>query len=264
MNYSYHSLVEAYKNVGLKKGMCVYITGDLTILGISLEISKTELLGMHFKAIFDIITEEGTLIVPTHSFSLCNTDKPFSLEKTRSETGAFSEYVRTKAGCIRQMHPFSSRAAIGKYAEYICQNTSNHSYGQHTPFARMLELNTLFISIGIHPKQIVSLVHQCESDMNVPYRYSKEFLHPIEREGVIKVEPFYHLVTYQGAGIKRDKNTKIFEHFEKSFSLNSMTLANGMLWGFDMQSFYKATTLLMCEDIYCWLEHPPSSRPYRK
>lgn len=264
MNYSYSSLIEAYQTIGLKPGMSVYVTGDLTKLGISLDVSKSKLLDMHFRAIIDIITKEGTLIVPTHSFSLCNTNKPFSSTKTRSETGAFSEYIRNQPGSIRQMHPFSSRVAIGKNAKFICQNVSKHSYGQHTPFARMLDLNCFFISIGIHPKQIVSLVHQCESDMNVPYRYCKEFLHPIERDGVVTVEPFYHMVTYQSADLQRDKNTKIFSHYEKSFPLNSTTLGEGSLWGFDMRSFYDTTTLLMSEDIYCWLEQPPLSRPYQR
>lgn len=260
---SYESLKQAYSSVGITEGKVVYVTGDITKVGISLSLSKFELLNLHLKVIMDLIGPEGTIVVPTHSFSLCNTNIPFSLKNTPSETGAFSEFIRNQTGSIRQLHPFSSRTAIGKEASYICENTAPHSYGMHTPFSRMLELDSMFISVGIHPKQIVSLVHQCESDMNVPYRYTKEFIHPVETGQHTEMKAFYHLVTYLNCDIKRDKNVKIFENFEKKFKLNHSKMCQGSVWGFNMSEFYKATTELMREDIYSWLVEPPNSRPYQ-
>ncbi|WP_462157650.1 AAC(3) family N-acetyltransferase [Pseudoalteromonas sp. GB56] len=261
--FSTQELIQAYAQSGVRPGSVVYVTGHVGKLGISLELSKAQLFDLHFQVIQELLSESGTLVVPTHSFSLCNTDTPFSITKTPAETGPFCEFVRQKPEAIRQLHPFSSRAAIGSKARYICDNTSRHSYGQHTPFARMLELDARFVSIGIHPAQIVSLVHQCEADMNVPYRYTKEFLHPIEYPDGVRVEPYYHGVTYRDCDINRDKNQKIFAHFEQQHALQKICVGGGDIWSFSMREFYDATTELMRDDIYAWVNGPPKRRPYQ-
>jgi aminoglycoside 3-N-acetyltransferase len=239
------------------------VTGNLGKLGLSLEISKTELLEMHYSAIVQVIGEKGTLVVPTHSFSLCNKDIAFDLAETKSEMGPFTEFVRNQPGSIRQFHPFSSRVAVGAKAEFICQNNSRHSYGKHTPFARMLECDAKFISIGIEPRNIVSLIHQCELEMGVPYRYTKEFMHPVIRNGVEMIEPFYHFVTYLKCDIERDKNKKFFERFTTNHKLHETNVGKGKIWSFSMREFYESSTALLCEDIYAWLANKPEKRPFQ-
>ncbi|MDU9048389.1 MAG: AAC(3) family N-acetyltransferase [Candidatus Electrothrix sp. Rat3] len=81
----------------------------------------------HLSAIQELLGETGTLIVPTHSWSLCNTSKVFDIKRTPSETGPFTEYIRKQKSSVRQLHPFSSSTALGKEAMAICANTSKHA-----------------------------------------------------------------------------------------------------------------------------------------
>lgn len=261
--YSVDSLIASYQACGLKSGQVIYLTGNFGRLGVSLDLTKTALFDMHLEALWTILGEKGTIVVPTHTASLCNTDTVFDLQKSKSEMGPFSEYIRGLDGAVRSFHPYFSRAAIGHKAEYICGDVARHSYGGHTPFARMLELDAVFISVGLEPRNIVSLVHQCELDMGVPYRYTKEFMHPVLRDKVEVVEPFYHLVTYLDCDITRDKNVKIFSRFEQHHQLKKVTMGRGHTWSFNMRDFYQSTTKILSENIYSWLQVEPKKRPFQ-
>lgn len=261
--YTREDLETCYRNLGVVAGDCVYVTGNLGRLG-PLKLSKEAIITMHAQALLNIVGASGTIVVPTHSFSLCNTDTVFDCAKTPSETGALTQFFLDLPESIRQFHPFSSRVAIGRYAKDICLDCSRASYGYHTPFQRMLSLNAKFISIGMHPRFSVSLVHQCEQDMGVPYRYNKEFIHPVLRQGKVLLEPFYHLVTYLESDISRNQNQLFFDEFEQSFTLQSASIGLGNIYIFNMQEFYKSTTNIMKNNIYSWLNHAPKNRPYQK
>lgn len=246
------------------EGDNLYVTGNLTYLGVPVYKRKEEILENHYKALWTVIGQDkGTIIIPTHSFSLCNTEIPFAPDETASETGILTEYIRNKPGSVRQMHPFSSVTAIGKNAKYLCTKNSRHVFGLHSPFDRMIELNTKWISIGLAPNKTCTAVHHAELMMNVPYRYIKEFIHPILINGKIKKEPFYLFVTHRDCDIIRNKNVKIFNHFTKNYELHSEKLERGKLYLYSIADFYKSTTQLMDQDIFAWLEREPSIKPYR-
>lgn len=262
--YVTQDLIDAYRQLGIRTGDCIYVTGNLGMLGIGPTTDKEKLLSLHYQAIRDVIGESGTLVVPTHSFSICNTDQVFDPNTTPSETGPFTQYVMDLEGSVRQFHPFSSRTAIGPLAQKICGDCSRNSYGYFTPFQHMLELDAKFISLGMHPRFLVSLVHQCEQDMAVPYRYNKEFMHPVLRGDSIEVEPFYHPVTYRDCDISRNKNQLFFEQFDKQGLLGNIRVGTGNIYAFNMKKFYLSTNQILKENIYSWLNQPPASRPYQK
>jgi aminoglycoside 3-N-acetyltransferase len=263
VEYNFYILKESFIELGVSEGDCIYLTGNIGMIGPS-KTSKTEVLKLYIKALQNIIGIKGTIVVPTHSFSLCNTEQIFDEFTTQSETGPITQYVLDMPDSVRQFHPFSSRAAIGYNAKAICGDCSRSSYGYHTPFQRMLKLDAKFISIGMHPRLSVSLVHQCEQDMAVPYRYNKEFIHPVLRDGEVKYEPFYHLVTYKDIELTRNKNQYFFQCFIEKYHLEKISFGQGYFWAFNMRDFYESTTNEMKKNIYSWLEHPPQSRPYQK
>jgi aminoglycoside 3-N-acetyltransferase len=210
-----------------------------------------------------LLGEKGTLVVPTHSFSLCNTDVPFSVSETPSETGPFTEFVRTQNGAVRQYHAFSSRVAVGYNAQQICGDCSLHAYGFETPFQRMTDADGLFVSMGMPASSSVSLVHQAEFLMGVPYRYTKEFVHPVIYNGTVVPAIFYLYVTYRDVDIKRDNNRRIFGHFSERYKLHEGRLGLTSIQSFSMREFMNSTTRLMRSDIYSWLSRQPKRRPYR-
>ena len=263
MHYSYKDIIDAYKGVGVESGRVVYITGNFGRPGIYQFPQKNKLLDAHLTAIQEILGPDGTLMVPTHTWSLCNTNKLFDLSSTPSETGPFTEYVRLQKEAVRQFHPFSSTTALGKDAKELCLHTSKHVYGAESPFQRMIDSDALYISVGQDMALSISLVHQIEFVMGVPYRYVKEFSHPCLINNVVEDRDFYLHVIRKDLEIQRDKNKKIMSRFRQVGHMARASLGRSFLEGLSAAEFYKIITKEFSKDIYYWLENPPSSRPYR-
>lgn len=263
IEYNYKDIELIYEKLGVGNTNVVFWTGNFAVFG-QLNLAKKTVLDMHFKAITTLLGEEGTLVVPTASMTLCNTDIPFDIEKTPSETGVFTEYVRNVGGACRSFHPFVSYTAIGKHAEDICGDVAHHAFGPETPEARMIDFSALSISVGLHPRLTCSLVHHVEMMMGVPYRYTKEFMHPVVRDEKIVKEPFYQYVWYRDCNMKRDNDRKIFKHFCANHNIEEVKVNRGNVYSYSMADLYKSTVKLFKNDIYAYLTEPPKVKPYQQ
>ncbi len=265
MKYNYRDIKNTYKEIGISKGMTVSLKTDLRFLGPYDSNSQNDLLEAHFNAISDLIDlSVGTIVVSTATFSLCNTDNVFDILNTPSEMGSLTEYVRTRPGSVRSLHPFASYAAIGKNANYICENTGRHSIGPNSPKARLLELDAQYLSIGLPPSRVTMVIHHIEKLMGVPYRYVKEFIHPVLRNGVVIYEPFYLYVRYLECDAEMDLDNKVYPYFySEGFNTKEKKLGRGRVYSYSMNDFYLSTVKLMTEDIYACLENEPIIKPYQ-
>ena len=264
-DYTLNDIKGAYKKIGIRKGSTVLLKTDMRFLGYFESRRKEDILNAHFNVLAELVDlDVGTIVVSTSSTFLCNTDTPFDLKKTPSERGVLTEYIRNMKGALRSFHPFVSHTAIGKNAEMICGNVSRQAYGPGTPKERMLALDTLYVSVGLTPNLTCSLVHYIEFVMGVPYRYVKEFIHPVVRDRKIAYEPFYLYVHYLECEVKRDLNVKIFDRFRNSGNkIEETVLGRGKIYSYSMKDFYKSTIKAFQDDIYIWLKEPPSVRPYQ-
>jgi aminoglycoside 3-N-acetyltransferase len=265
MNYNYNDIKKAYKKIGISKGMTISLKTDLRFLGPYDSKFQDSVLAAHFDILADLIDLSiGTIVVSTASFSLCNTEKIFDIKNTPSEMGALTEYIRGRAGAIRSFHPFASYVAIGKNADYICNNTSRHSVGPNSPKARLLELDAQYLTIGLPPENATMIIHHIEKLMGVPYRYVKEFIHPVLRKGKVAHEPFYLFVRYINCNAKMSLNTKVFPNFFKcGYRVKEGVLGRGKIYLYSMKEFYLSTVQLLTDDLYACLEGDPIVRPYR-
>jgi len=262
-DYDYEKLLDFYSNLGIKKGSVVYITGNFGRFGRYAKNDKESILRDHFQAIYSLLGDKGTIVVPTHSWSLFNTDNVFDINETISETGPFSEYIRNKEGSVRQLHPFSSSTAFGYKAREICSDNSRHVYGYHSPFQRMLDNDAFFLSVGQKIQTTISLVHHIEFLMGVPYRYSKEFIHPCKIGKSIENLPFYIFALRKDCDIRRDRNRKFLIDFESKYNLLSAKLGRSFGESLRMKDFLESATNLLKKDIYNWLEEEPKNKPFR-
>ena len=267
MRYNYYDIKNAYEKVGVSKGMTVSLKTDLRFLGPYESNSQNDLLAAHFNILADLVDlSAGTIVVSTATFSLCNTDNVFDILNTPSEMGSLTEYVRTRPGSVRSFHPFSSYAAIGKNANYICENTGRHSIGPNSPKARLLELDAQYLSVGLPPSSVSMVIHHIEELMGVPYRYTKEFIHPVLRNGVIVYEPFYLFVRYlECYEPDLDLDNKVYPYFySEGFKTKEENLGRGKVYSYSMNDLYLSTVKLLTKDIYACLESEPIIRPYRE
>lgn len=262
-DYSFDDIVRTYSALGVETGITVFVTGDLGRFGRYEIADKHAIAPDHYRALRELLGPEGTLIVPTASTNLCSSDIPYDPATTPSHNmGVLPEYVRTLPGSLRSFHPFWSLVANGPAAQEIVGNVSRHAYGWGSVWQRMVDKNILCLHLGKHPRLTTTLVHHAETVSGVPYRYSKEFIHPVMREGKVCHEAFYLSVLYRECDIVRDKNKKIFSHFENEHVLKNEKLGRSSAYSFYARDFVTSTCELMVKDIYCWLEVEPKNKPY--
>lgn len=263
-HYKYEDIVRAYREVGVAKGRIVSVRTDLRYLGAYESMERDELLSAHFNALAELVDlDHGTIVVPTASTSLCNTDTIFDPDYTPSETGVLTEYIRKLPGAVRSFHPFVSSTAIGKHAEDICLNVARQGFGPETPTARMIEMDALEVSIGMNYHRTCNAVHHVELVMCVPYRYAKEFHQPVIRNGETGIEPFYLYVWYRECDIEREGNKKIFQRFnDEGYRVKDTSLGRGHVYSYSLKEFYQSTVKAFRDDIYVFLERVPKNKPY--
>lgn len=263
-DYTLLNLNEALKSLVTKENEVVFITGNIAALGRSDTLKKNIILSVIYDSIMDV-SENITIVVPSLTMNLCNTDIPFE-KSTYTNMGAFSNYILKKKDSIRSLHPFASYTAIGKKASFICSNSSTFSYGINTPYDRILQLsNPICISIGIPPNLTSSIIHHVEFNMHVPYRYIKEFKHPIMISNEVIYQNFYLHVLYRDLNEKRNLNVKAFKYFEsKHGQIEKTKIGKNVLYKYKLDEFYKNSIKLYTENIYSWLDEEPTNKPYRK
>lgn len=253
------------KNVGLSEGDNCYVASNISLLA-KTKIKKNILLSNCLSSFQEVIGSNGTIFSPSASMNLCNTNIPFDKKNTPSNNmGAFAEYIRKSEESTRSLHPFWSISGIGKNSN-ILSTVSRHSYGLGSPWSKFLDLDVRQINIGIHPSKAVTLIHHLEVSIGVPYRYTKEFLHPIvHSNGKIVKEPFYMSVMYKDTDIKKKValNEHYFLEMEKKKLIQSSTHPLGLsIWSFKMRDFYELSKNFFINDIYNYLENPPKIRPF--
>ena len=263
--YSEADLVRAWEELGAGDHSVVYVISSLWRVPGFAGGADQELAASIFRTLATVMPAGGTIVVPTHSHNLCNTEVTFDLAATPSfERGVFSEYVRLQPGAHRSFHPFNSYAAVGPQAEPLTAAVSRHGYGPETPEARLIDANALSILIGLGPN-ITTTIHHIEHVMGVPYRYTKEFVHPVVRSGEVVREPFYMYVTYRGLDLVRSRNKSLFASLDGQLEVRQHQLGRqGQLHSFGMREFYRHATKAYAHDIYEWCATPPTVRPYQQ
>lgn len=261
-DYGLNDLLDAYRKLKVQDFQVVLVESDLAGLGFFENTNKCSLLEGHLNALQKQMGNNGTIVVPTACPSLMGSDVPFDSSTTPSERGLFSEYVRNIKDAIRSFHPFNSYTALGIQAEQICKHISRHAYGPETPMGRMIESDTLCISIGLKPHITCSTLHQIELVVGVPYRYTKEFVHPVKKGSKITYEPFYIHRWYEACGINNHNKKDIWAQFEMHEKVNKASVGRGRIYSYSMKSFYKYITKLFNENMYILLENEPETKPY--
>ncbi len=280
MDYCFSDILQAYRTAGLQPGQIVHVKSNLATLGIMEDDSEKPILErdvflkMHYEALRECVTERGTIVMGAATERLMGTTTPFDLENTPGEVGIFAEFLRNRKGVVRSLHPFCSYVAEGPMAERICADVSRNDYGPFTPEGRMCQLGAWDLSLGLEPHTTCSVVHHAEFTMGVPYRYQKEFMHPLKLpSGEIRTEPFYCYLWYRGMYPDCDsldrggenRNKHFFREFrQRSHPLKMASLGRSAMWHYPMAEFFETCMEMIQKNPYAYLARPPVHRPYQK
>lgn len=203
-------LVDQLRSVGLNEGDCVLVHSNTDSLAkLDDEIAVDPFLGMKVlrEALLRAVGENGTVIVPTFTFSFCQ-GRFYDPLKRSSEVGLFSNFFMKSEGAIRSHHPIFSFSATGREAAELMNDVPSTAYGKGSVFDRFRQLNGKILFFNV-PFQCCTFVHHIEEMHGVDYRYMKKF------EGKIRVDGEYFdcVAEFFVRDLERDVKSG-FESFE--------------------------------------------------
>lgn len=188
--YSKDDIVRALKEAGIKKNDNIFIHSNIGFFG-KLKGAKGEkdYYRIFKETIFEVIGPDGTLVVPTFSYSYC-WNKVYDNRNTPGICGFFSEMVRKDPEALRSNDGNFSVAAIGKNAEYFTKDAPENSFGAGSFWEKLLEKDGVFCNFNFDSGS--TFVHYVERLLQVPYRFDKAFKGKSIIDGVEKEGVFYH------------------------------------------------------------------------
>lgn len=156
----------------LKRNEIVMLHGDAGIIAqISIKNFK-ENLNFFFEKIIEKIGSEGTILVPTFTYSFIK-KKFFHVSKSKSEVGLFSEKFRLLEKVYRYNHPIFSFAVFGK--KFYPKENYSSCFGKKTIFEFFYRKNGRIIVLGNAFEKTATFNHFIEESCKVKYRYYKNF-----------------------------------------------------------------------------------------
>jgi len=259
-----HFFKKLLNPLNLKKGDVVLVTLIFWKIAMSIKGDKKKIISLFHNSLLDLIGNEGTIVSPCHSLNLCGTKIIFNPKKTNSyERGEYPEFLRSQKYSKRSFHPFASYVAIGDKADYITKNVSRFAYGPHSPEARMIELNAKRLGIGVDVHNLTT-IHHVEQSVSVPYRYTKEFIHPVLINNQIKNEPFYLYVRYNDIGLVSDNSKKLFLKIKNRLKIYKSQNKRINAHCFSLTKYFNLSVAEFVKDPFIWSKKTPYFKPYRK
>ena len=198
-------------SLGIKKNDSIFVHSDLSNFK-SLNLDFWSLNNIIFDTILEIVGNEGAILAPTFTYDNFHKKKIFDNKKTFSETGIFSELVRTKKNSLRSNHPIFSISSYGEKSELFVRNNSLNSTGIGTPFDRMFHFNAKILHINIELVTKCTYLHYIEEKCSVPYRYSKYFNYEIINEQKKKITLEYENYVRMTEFYKFPKQSKYIQN----------------------------------------------------
>jgi aminoglycoside 3-N-acetyltransferase len=235
---------QAIHDLGVIPGDTLMIHSDMRLLaqtGLANTSDKCELL---LKALINVLGPEGTLVVPTFSYS-ATSGEVYSKKNSPSKVGMFTEYFRNYSGVDRSEDPIFSLACYGRNAGIYANAKYTNSFGKNSSFDILFKNNAWLICLGC--SFVVTFIHFVEQECTVPYRYLKKFDALIDKCGVISKEQVEYYVRdyYQ----PNEVNWPILrQKLKHDGVLKSAEIGRMAIYGLRAQDLYRYCSELLKQD----------------
>lgn len=170
--HTIQQMKEDLRTLGLRAGDTVMMHASFKALG-GIERDADGV----FEALFDVLGEDGTLILPAFSYMSVTPDAPtFDRAHTPSCVGYLPEYFRTRvSGVVRSLHPTHSCCAKGKRADELVRDHERDltPVGPHSPIAKLPRMDGKILILGSHPNSNTAL-HGVEELTEPPYLFDRK------------------------------------------------------------------------------------------
>ncbi len=174
MKIYYNDIFEALCYANIEKGDIIFVHSDVSVFGKLGNIrDRDKFLGMILNAFKEAVGPEGTIIMPTFTYSFTK-GETYCPETTPSTVGVLTEFFRKQNGVARTIHPIFSAAVWGKEKAYFTEGLSKDSFDDDSIFGKLRkkEGKLVFFGVDFHA---MTFLHHIEQKHGVPYRYMKSF-----------------------------------------------------------------------------------------
>ncbi|HHP0356152.1 TPA: AAC(3) family N-acetyltransferase [Campylobacter lari subsp. concheus] len=168
--YSNVDLIEAFKKLGIKKGDILCVHSELFNFGTPL-LPRNEFLQTILDCFFEVIGKEGTLIMPTFTYSFCK-NEVYDKLNSPTKIGALNEYFRRWGGVKRTNDPIFSFAVKGAKEELFLKDTTS-CFGENCVYDVLTQEGGKLINFG--DTLSFTYFHYPEEYFGIYYRYNKTF-----------------------------------------------------------------------------------------
>lgn len=172
--YSFKSLVETFKKVGIEKGDLIYVETSLYNPGRIAGLDLSEMSSRLYSALRKTVGKEGTIVVPTFYYSFMK-GEPFDIRhSTAVGMGSFCEYMRMMSlvppyESLRSPHAIYSVTANGPLAESLTSIDTSSAFECDGVFHSMIKQKAKVIMFG-KDFEGCHLTKWAERTLGVPYR----------------------------------------------------------------------------------------------
>jgi len=168
------AVTDALLSIGIRPGSVVLVHPDAIVAAQFPAMPTEQRLDLLIEAMQAAVGGEGTLVVPTFSYSFTK-GEPFDIRNTPSAVGMVSERFRTRPGVRRTSDPIFSFASSGPLARELCAIPVKECFGAESVFAALHRLNAHIVDLGCSMDRGGTFVHYIETAYGVDYRYKKTF-----------------------------------------------------------------------------------------
>lgn len=246
----YHDFVNTLRQLGVREGDAIFVHSDISVFG-KLCLPDRNFL---FNALIDLLMEcvgnEGTLIMPTFTYSFCNASV-YDVEESRSSVGALTEYFRMRSDVKRTDHPIFSVAICGKKRDEFIK-TGKDSFDEESIFGKLHKVDGKIVMLGSPFVSSCTFLHHVEQMHCVPYRFVKGFKGVMRKEGREYEDQCTYLVRRLDRDVVMDK-IKIEKHLLSKGLLKLSALGNGNIMMIDTEVMYREGIRMLEEDINSFL-----------
>jgi len=181
-DYNRADLARVLADLPLSRGDVVFSHSNLGFFGRPDGVTGGKVIcEMFIAALFERIGPEGTLVVPTFTYSFPRREI-FDVEASASGMGLFAETVRTHPAACRSADPCYSVAALGARAAELTAAAPENSFGERSFFERFLKVGGQVLNFNFDAGS--TFLHYVERRLKVPYRFDKSFRGILRERGV--------------------------------------------------------------------------------
>ncbi|MCR2059130.1 AAC(3) family N-acetyltransferase [Campylobacter lari subsp. concheus] len=159
------------QNLDIKKGDILCIHSEIFNFGIPV-INLHDLQKNIIDCFFEVIGNEGTILMPTFTYSFCN-NKVYDKLNSKTKIGVLNEFFRKLPGVKRTNDPLFSFAIKGAKEKLFLKET-NSCFGENSVFDILTQQNAKLVLFGGRYVDH-SYIHYIEEYIKVSYRFYKNF-----------------------------------------------------------------------------------------